>query len=126
MKKKKNKTLNEEQKVLLDSIVPEILKIEINPSILGLFHPVFKNKKGHYELLNIKVNWNVLSTARALNMTNSLMGNPYKIEYKGVKTSMDNTIIDVLAYETNTGNNVTKDQKVRELPIQTDITLLTS
>lgn len=72
------------------------------------------------------MNWNVLSTARALNMTNSLMGNPYKIEYKGVKTSMDNTIIDALAYETNTGNNVTKDQKVRELPIQTDITLLTS
>lgn len=104
---------------MLDSIVPEIIKIEINPSVLGLFHPVFKNPKGQIELLNIKVNWNVLSTARALNMTNSLMGNPYKIEYKGVKTSMDNTIIDVLAYETNAGQNLTKDQKVREPPIQT-------
>ncbi len=111
--------------MLLENIVPEILNIEINPSILGLFHPVFKNENGHGELLNIKVNWNVLSTSRALNMTNSLMGNPYKIEYKGVKTSMDNTIIDVLAYETETVN-LTDEQEVCKTLTKANVKLLTS
>ena len=76
-----------------------ILKTGISVSAFTAFLPLFKSSEDNkYKPINVRSNWNTLKSDIVYSMTNSIMGNPFRIVLTGQKKDFDNSDLEVFAY----------------------------